>query len=1404
MAILKKMGSRCASLATATFVSTLSLSTAFADDTEVFFGQVDPNLDIFPNVLFVLDTSGSMNWKDGTSQSRLERMKDALDTILDNATNVNVGVMRFNGTNGGGAVLFPVTPIDKEICVQGNCGEQSAAPRTSESSHDAEESLTDASVSITGNILGLGSAGATPQIVGLHFDDLNIPQGAEITSAKLEFTANSDNNSDAQFNVYGELTPDADPFNNASANLSDRVPTSASADWADVEDWKEGLTYQSDQIDDVLQELVDQSDWCGGNAISLMIDGTGTRSARSFDQSASDAPILKFSYDSSNIPAGGGCTRKVHVSAISASTDDAEQRLSNGRIYARSGDLEMPYDRGNLQMNGLRFTGIKIPRGATIIDASIEFEVDRQISGDVSLTIQGESAGNAQTFGNNRWNISNRGRTGAQVSWDNIPNAAKNSKLTAGGLGSIVQEIVNRGDWSADNAMAFLFTRKSGSSYRAFETVDSEPVNAAKLRIEYESTTNNAEPTVITARDKLKEVVNGLTATGGTPIVDAYYEASRYYRGSSVDYGRERGVYYSNRYHRVSVPESYTGGTVNRSVQCTDSDMDNDACRYESITGNPIYKTPFRSSCQTNHIVFLSDGAATSNSAAGKVRSLTGKSTCTVNSGSEACGEELAEWLTSNDHSAAFNGKQNVSTYTIGFNFSSQFLSKIATAGGGSYFQADSSAQLVDVFQSILGDVLSVDTSFVAPGATVNQFNRLTHRNDIYFALFKPDTRPVWSGNLKRYEVGPDASGKPTIKDVEGKPAVDPTSGFFAEDSKSWWSTTADGNQVAKGGAAEKLVFDTVSPRKVYTYIGDNDSIPAATGIDLTATNQALSETNLNITLEHLGIANSPGTDADRQIYRANLLKWARGVDLQDDNEDNDTSDYRMHMGDPMHARPVILNYANGGAPQTTVFVGTNEGYLHAIERDNGTELFSYVPKELLDNFQVYWDNQSSDRHPYGLDGALSVWTTDENENVTIDPGEEAYLYTGMRRGGSAYYALNVANRLSPKLAWVIDQTTPGFEELGQTWSKMTPTKIRYEGEELDVLIFGAGYDENQDWTLDASNNQVARTPDSRGRGIYIVDAKTGALIYSALGSDGGNQAFDQMDYSMPSDIRILDSDFDGFADQMYASDLGGRIWRFDFKQFHAAGDADPLVKGGIIADLSGTAQADERRFYCEPDVAMISHEGERFLSISIGSGWRAHPLDIANNDRFYMIRSPNVFNAPAGYGKSIDGGLTFTPIVESDLINVSNELQPEINSYGWYYDLSSQGEKVLGASVTANNQVIFTTYRPALSVGACTTAIGGGSVYALSVLDGSPSLDLNGDGEIDEDDREQQLAHGGIPPPPMILITEPGNNNSGGSTGGADNSGVTLLVGPEQPFTPDIDGLTKRTYWVDIGEEDQ
>ena len=82
-----------------------------------------------------------------------------------------------------------------------------------------------------------------------------------------------------------------------------------------------------------------------------------------------------------------------------------------------------------------------------------------------------------------------------------------------------------------------------------------------------------------------------------------------------------------------------------------------------------------------------------------------------------------------------------------------------------------------------------------------------------------------------------------------------------------------------------------------------------------------------------------------------------------------------------------------------------------------------------------------------------------------------------MRRGGNHYYALDVTDRNAPRYLWQIDGGAGDFARLGQSWSEMTLAKVPFNDEDKVVLLFGGGYDENQD-----IDNPV--TDDTMGRAI--------------------------------------------------------------------------------------------------------------------------------------------------------------------------------------------------------------------------------------------------------------------------------------------------------------------------------
>ena len=487
----------------------------------------------------------------------------------------------------------------------------------------------------------------------------------------------------------------------------------------------------------------------------------------------------------------------------------------------------------------------------------------------------------------------------------------------------------------------------------------------------------------------------------------------------------------------------------------------------------------------------------------------------------------------------------------------------------------------------------------------------------------------------------------------------------------------------------------------------------------------------------------------------------------------------RPQMGDPLHSRPAILTYG-ANRSETAVFIGTNEGYLHAIDATTGNEIFSFVPPELLGTLNDHYQNPVSTNRTYGLDGDLTLWV-DESLNGDID---HAYLYMGMRRCGRNYTALDVTNPAAPKYMWSINAGDLGFEKLGQTWSKPTLGTIELNGKATKVLIFGGGYDPRQD-------NLNVRSPDTMGNDLFIVNAETGALLWSTANDP---ISYGAMQYSIPSDVSVVDTNSDGLSDQIYVGDMGGQVWRFDID--NAAYTVTPTVSGGVIASVATDGRGGFRRFFSRPDISLVSDGDNHFLSVALGSGARSRPLGNRTNNRFYMIRQNSIYGAPDGYGmideeKSNELITVYRPIGELDLHNatdnlvdstnavIANEARGDLNeSQGWRLSLLGDGEKSLAPSLTLNNEVIFTTYLPNANVGdACAPAIGGGRTYSVNVFDATPTSGT------DAADRYTMLETQGIPSEPVAHI------NSNGE--------VQIIVGVETVDTPNIE-LTRRIYWTE------
>ncbi|MEM7431476.1 MAG: PilC/PilY family type IV pilus protein [Pseudomonadota bacterium] len=855
-------------------------------------------------------------------------------------------------------------------------------------------------------------------------------------------------------------------------------------------------------------------------------------------------------------------------------------------------------------------------------------------------------------------------------------------------------------------------------------------------------------------RAEANSIVDGIPASGWTPLSETLYESALYWRGMPGDYG----------------------GT-----SATDPDA--------LVSSSPlIYKQPAEYACSKNYVVLLTDGQPTQDTGAYHktpalpgYQAATGRTNCDGGNNNGACLDDIADYLQNTDINPSVPGQQNVTTYTIGFTVDLPILSSTAARGGGEYYLASDVQSLTTALTDIVTNIFDRDISFTAPAVAVNAFNRTQHLNEMYVSVFRATGDLHWPGNVKKFELRDSE-----VRDQNDQNAIDPDTGYFQDSASNFWNTDPDpdGADVYSGGAANVLPEPFI--RKVYT---NND------GGDLTTANNAFDAGNNAFTEDMFNLTGATG-----EPTMAELIDWARGVDIQDHDDNPDTTS-RKSMGDTLHAQPATIVYGDSsGDFDVVLFTATNDGYLHAIDAETGQEKWAFIPQEMLEKLKELFFNENVDYKNYGLDGDLVPIVFDANEDGVIEPGTDfAYIVFGMRRGGDRYYLLDVSNPNFPSLKWV-----KTFPEFGQTWSRPTIAKVDVQSSLAQsaqdaVLVIGGGYDTVHD-TAEHPDD-----PDQEGAGIYMLDLETGNMLWDAGRDISADLQLDRMTRSIPSQIRVIDFNGDGFADRMYAADLGGQVWRFDITNGKPPGQ---LVAGGVIAslgaeDLNNPGIENTRRFYSTPDVAMFTDEAQnrRYLSISLGSGYRAHPLSNATSDRFYSLRDGDIFNplTQAQYN-------SYDVITDGDLVEVQGSYGTDIpaNSSGWKLTLPAT-EKVLAESRTFNDSIYFVSFEPqTISSNPCQAGVSVNRLYRLNVQNGDPvfASDQPAPQTPEETDeaRVHKLEQGGIAPVPVFLF--PTHWDDDGCTGNECPRPAPVACVGVECFDPDFPNRPVRTLWTQDGIE--
>ena len=753
----------------------------------------------------------------------------------------------------------------------------------------------------------------------------------------------------------------------------------------------------------------------------------------------------------------------------------------------------------------------------------------------------------------------------------------------------------------------------------------------------------------------------------------------------------------------------------------------------------------------------------------------------------------VLDWLNNTDLAdgtygglADIPGDQNVTSYFIVEPTKINTTTNGYAKSGGSnaaYEWSSDPEELYITLNGIFSQILSVSTTFTAASIPVSVLNRAQVVNNVYLALFQADPKgkPRWPGNLKKLKLDKDGILIDSIKSRESglySNAV-ATDGRIRHDALTYWTDASklpapdtdadevegrDGRAVARGGAGQKIpgftdddpgATNASGSRKMF-YQTSSSSLAA---LEATSALASTLQTSLG---------------ADDTTEALEILKFIRGYDVNDEDEDGDTTDVRPWLlGDPLHSRPLPINYGARDTgftkdtnPDIRILMGSNDGFMRMFQNtdsasnESGKESWAFLPSDLLSRQKILKANESStaEEHKYGVDGAPAAYIDDKDNNGTISGSDTVWVYFGMRRGGQNMYAMDISDPDDPKLMWTI---TPSgdFPELGYTFSTPRTGLLDWGDGPKPVVMFAGGYSLNKDSS--ASN-------DSMGNAFYVVNAETGDLIWKAKhGATTGSVSSEVYTHeylvnSIPSDITSLDTDGDGIDDRVYFGDTGGVVWRVDI---HDKDRTKWKISG--LASLGRMWDSDtkhDRRFFHRPDFVQYKDEHGPYDAVIIGSGNRADPKGTSTHDYFYVIKDRNI-----DLGTGDDADL----VNHSELADLtSNCLQKETCTAptelvnGWRLHLDTAGEKALATPTTILKRIYFTSYVPSDGLSTtCTPKEGDGYLYVVSLDDAravndydysnnksedtGESTDPDASTEVvvlDKSDRKEKLSSGGIP----------------------------------------------------------
>ena len=645
-----------------------------------------------------------------------------------------------------------------------------------------------------------------------------------------------------------------------------------------------------------------------------------------------------------------------------------------------------------------------------------------------------------------------------------------------------------------------------------------------------------------------------------------------------------------------------------------------------------------------------------------------------------------------------------------------------AVNAGGTYYSAKNPKLLRDSLIKGLSEIKSVFGAGSA--AAASSLAPTTGDNFQYVASYRS---VKWTGNLEARTVDVQTlktSEKAVwcAENVAGGTCTAPatlkavTSGgvqtFYCETPGSNTDACGDiGGQLGTGGTADACYVEvsTTCTGKMSTLVSeatDNRKIFVNNGGALTNfTAGALSpsaQTAFVNGYDNLSqFADFTTTQQNNSNKVANLVSFLRGQSQFENRNSNPDPEKRLFrareaiLGDITQSKPAYLkksplNYVDPGytafrdsvgpSRQGTVFVGANDGMLHAFNADNGVEMWAFIPTPVIKNLPKLADRDYAIKHqnyvngnPYLADICVAACDTASAQWKTI-------LVGGLNGGGRGYYALDVTDPTSPSMLW--EFTADNDSSLGYTFGEPVVTKLS-AGTNAGrwVVLLTSGYNNG---TLD-NDGVTSNNPVGNGQGyLYVLNAFNGALI-SKIGTGAGSP-------SAPSGLGKIaafanDAFKNNFATYAYAGDLDGSLWRFDIN--------GNVVKLATLRDPSGVPQP----ITTAPQLGLINKK--RVIFVGTGKYLEQEDLISTQVQSVYAIKDDDV---AAEISSLRGGGLVMQTLsTDGDFRTSTSESVDFGTGFGWMVDFPA-GERVNVDPLLLNGVLLMPTTVPN-----STSCLGGG-----------------------------------------------------------------------------------------------